>query len=60
MDETIRTLVRLLGDAMDRLDEALEDAKHWQEVAGREILRAKDLEKRLMPSGSKPNGSEAA
>lgn len=58
MDETIKTLVRLLAESMDRLSEVEDVAKHWQEVAGREAMRANKAEAAAMAAGNRPNGSE--
>ena len=58
MEDAIKAAVRIAEDYMDRLREAEDAAHHWQEVAGREALRAKDLERRLMTLET-PNGSES-
>lgn len=58
MDETIKTLVRLLADSMDRLSEAEDDSRHWQEVAGREAMRANKAQAAAMAAENRPNGSE--
>ena len=56
MEETIRVLVNLLADAVDRLEEAEAQAKHWQELCGKEAIRANKAEARAMAAGNRPNG----
>ena len=52
-------MARIAEDILDRLHDAEEQAQHWQDVAGRQAMRAGDLERKLMAATNQPNGSEA-
>lgn len=57
-EHALETLIELLGDAMSRLDEAEDNVKYWQGIAGKESLRANKAEGRAMAAEGQPNGSE--
>lgn len=58
MDDAIKAAIRVAEDYMERLREAEEEVEHWREIAGREALRAKDLERRALVVENQPNGSD--
>lgn len=59
MEEALKAMARIAEDILDRLHDAEEQAQHWQDVAGRQAMRAGDLERKLMAATNQPNGSEA-
>ena len=55
-EEALCTLARLLGDAMERYDEAMEQVTYWKELCGKEAVRANRAEARALAAGNQPNG----